>query len=316
MMKLFGKELTKETTVVIIVIPVISLLVSLGIISGDVGVLGNVLVLSAFIIAIPLFMLRYEKYREIKEMEEKFPNFLRDLVENLRSGVPFHKSVAATARLDYGRLNLETRKMANQISWGMTLDRVLDQFADRVKASRRMFSSIRIIRESYLSGGDVTSILDSVADNVTILDDTEKEKRSLLSQYVLMMYAISFVFLGIVVAINRLLIPIFQATEIQAVGEQLGLINPCFSCADFTCGVCGLFEGTSQYIFSLDPAKISSYYTSLFFFMAIIQSLFSGLVAGQISESSIMAGVKHSVILVSAIFGAFSIMVKLGILGI
>lgn len=198
----------------------------------------------------------------------------------------------------------------------MTIDKVLDQFAERMKSSKRISSSIRIIRESYNSGGEVTSILDSVADNVTVLGDTEKEKKSMLSQYVLMMYAISFVFLGIVIAINRLLVPIFQVTETQGVGEQIGLINPCLSCEDFTCNICDLFQGTSQNIFSLDPSKIGSYYTSLFFFMAIIQAAFSGLVAGQISENSITAGIKHSVILVSAIFGAFSIMVRLGMLGV
>ncbi len=316
MMKLFGMEMSKEMSILVIAAPIVLFLIILGAVSKDVGVLGNALILSAFIIAVPLFMLRYEKYKEIKEMEEKFPLFLRDLVEALRSGVPFHKSIISSTRLDYGRLNLETRKMANQISWGMTLDKVLDQFAERVKRSKRMFSSIRIIRESYVSGGEVTSILDSVADNVTILGDAEKEKQSLLNQYVLMMYAISFVFLGIVVAINRLLVPIFDVTETQNVGEQIGLINPCLTCSEFTCNICDVFQGTSKNVFSLDPFKISSYYTSLFFFMAIIQSFFSGLVAGQISENSITAGVKHSIILVSSIFGAFSIMVRLGVLGV
>ena len=293
-----------------------SALVFLAILTHDIGIIGNIIILSTFIIATPQLFLSYQKYRDLKEMEEKFPLFLRDLIENLRSGVAFHKAVISTSKINYGRLTPEVKKLAHQLTWGMPVDRVLNQFSNRVKNSRRLYTAIKLIRESFLSGGDVPSTLESVADNVTILQDSEKEKKSMLDQYVVLMYAISLIFIVIVTVINRLLIPIFQISGESLVTDSIGLADPCGSCTDLSCNVCDLFKGTSHVYFSINPETSAAYYTALFFYMAIIQSLFSGLVAGQISENSITAGIKHSLILVGITMGAFSILVKLKLMGV
>lgn len=292
-------------------------LVSLAIISQDIGVISDIIILSTFIVAVPQFLLSYQGYRDLKEMEEKFPGFLRDLIENLRSGVAFHKSIISISKVDYGKLSPQIRKMANQLTWGMPVDKVLNQFADRTRRSGRLYKSIKIIRESFVSGGDVVSTLESVADNATLLQDTEKEKKSLLDQYVVIMYAISLIFLVIVAVINRVLIPIFQVSGQSLVGETLGLTNPCSSCIDGSCQmICGLFEGTSKNIFGMAVGTPAAYYTALFFYMALLQSLFSGLIAGQISENSTTAGIKHSLILVGITMGAFGLLIKLKLLGV
>jgi len=283
---------------------------------GDVGIIGNAVILAALIIAIPQFLIRYEKYRRIREMEDRLPLFLRDIIEALRSGMPLHKAITMASGIDYGKLSDEVEKMSNQLSWGLPIDEVLSQFSDRVRSSKRLFTSARILREARVSGGDLVATMDSIADNSNILSDSEKERKSLLNQYVLMMYAISLIFIIIVIAINNLMIPIFEVGG-EVEGSVLGVSNPCMSCGGFECSVCGLFEATSTWIFGIeDPTVIGAYYISLFFFMSIIQSFFSGLIAGQISESSILAGFKHSIILVGITFGAFSVLLRLGVLGV
>jgi flagellar protein FlaJ len=307
-------KLSKERKILLISLALSSFLLYLGFLSNDVGVIGNMIIISTFVIASPQLILAYLKYRELKDMEEKFPLFVRDLTESISSGMPFHEAIRAASKVSYGKLSKEIKKMANQISWGIPIADVLEQFANRVKKSRRLFSAIKIIKESYLAGGNVIATLDSVAKNVSSLEDAEKERKSILNQYVLVMYVISLIFVVIVVAINRLLLPIFRTTAIAE--EVVGLTNPCLACEGISCNICSIFQLTSQYIFFLDPASPAAYYTSLFFFMSFIQSAFSGLIAGQISENSIRAGIKHSLILVSIIFGAFSILVRLGLMGV
>lgn len=309
-------KLSRRLRFLLISTLVSSALISLSSLTRDIGIVGNAIILSTFVIATPQFFISYQSYRDLKEMEEKFPLFLRDLIENLRSGIAFHKTIIASSKINYGKLSEEVKKVAHQLTWGIPLDKALNQFATRLKNSKRLYTSIKIIRESFVSGGDVVSTLESVADNATLLQDSEKEKKSLLDQYVVLMYAISMIFIVIVVMINRLLIPIFQVSSESLVGGNIGLANPCDSCAGFTCNVCGLFEGTSQIYFSINPSTSASYYTSLFFYMALVQSLFSGLVAGQISENSIIAGLKHSLILVGITMGSFSILVKLKLMGV
>jgi len=306
------KKLTTKQTL-LITIGISTILVAIGIITSDAGIIGNAIILSTFIIATPILYIRYKRFREFKEMEEKFPNFLRDLIESVRAGLPLHKAIISANRINYGTLSKEVNKMANQLSWGMTIDKVLNQFIQRVKPSKRMTSGTQIILQSYLSGGEIISSMDSVADSQLILIETEKEKSATLGQYVIIMYAISLIFIGIVVAVNKLMVPLFGLSQ---QGAEFGLSNPCTACSGVECTVCSLFETTSGNVFGMDPTSIGAYYTALFFYMSIIQAIFSGLVAGQISEGSAIAGGRHSLILASITFGVFSILVRLGILGV
>jgi flagellar protein FlaJ len=317
-------ELTREIKVLLICVAISAGFITIGILSGDPGVMGNVIILSTFIMALPQLFFRYERFRAIKEIEETFPAFLRDLVESLRAGMPLHQAIRATSRFEYGRLSHEVRRMANQISWGVPVEKVLDRFAQRVSKSGRLYSSIQIIRESYLTGGDVASTLEAVADGSTVLEEIDKERRSILSQYVVIMYFITIIFVGIVIALNKFLVPIFEVPG----GEMglPGLINPCFECVDPECvrcemraGVaipCMLYGSLVRDIFRKNHCSVAAYYTALFFFMAVIQSFFSGLVAGQIAEGSTVAGIKHSMILIGITFGTFNIAVRMGFLGI
>ncbi len=300
-----------KTLLISLLISVI--LLAIGIVSSDTGVIGNMIIISTFVIAAPLFFLKYKRFKEIKEMEEKLPVFLRDLIESIRAGMPLHRAILSTNKVRYGALSKEIKKVSDQISWGITVDKALEQFAERVKSSRRLYLAIKIIRESHLSGGNVISTLDSVVNSQLTLVEAEKEKSSMLSQYVVLMYAIAIIFVIIVMGINNLMVPIFKVS--QQVGGEFGIRNPCETCAGFSCSMCGMYTGTASAVFSLDPSGIAAYYTSVFFFMSIVQSIFAGVVAGQISEGSAVAGFKHSIILVGIIFGLFSIMVRLGLFG-
>jgi archaeal flagellar protein FlaJ len=306
MIKLSNRDKTLTTSILISIT-----LITLGAISNDPGVLGNFIIISAFIILVPQFLIRYRIYRELRDMEDKFPSFLRDLTESLTAGLPLHKGIISVSRINYGPLSKEVNKMSNQISWGMPLDKVLDQFSERIKSSKRMYLATKIMKESHFSGGDIKSTLNSLVEGQILLSETSKEKSSMMSQYVVLMYAITILFLVIIVFINKLMVPMFQMS--QQVTE-MGMTNPCNSCYGLECGICDVFGAVSSSIFNVEQDSISSYYISIFFFLSIVQSFFAGLVAGQISEGSVIAGLKHSLILVSMVFGVFSILVRIGLL--
>ncbi len=298
--------------VLFITIGISASLIAIGIATSDTGIIGNAIILSTFIIAAPILYVRYKKFREFKEMEEKFPNLLRDIIESIRAGLPLHKAIMSAEKINYGSLSKEVNIMSKQLSWGMPVDKVLTQFAQRVKGSKRMASAIQVTLQSYMSGGDVVSTMDSIANAQLTLIETGKERSSTLNQYVIVMYVISIIFIGIVVAVNKLMIPIFTISQ---QGGEFGLSNPCSACVGLECGVCVVYDTTSANVFGLDSGSINAYYTALFFYISIIQAIFSGLVAGVISEGSAVAGARHSMILASVTFGVFSILVRLGVLG-
>jgi flagellar protein FlaJ len=293
------------------------IIISLGFITSNPGVVGNGIILSIFLVLVPIIIFKYQQFKVLKEIEEKFPVFLRDVVESIRSGMPFHLAIVASNKLDYGRLTKEVAKMSNQITWGIPVIKVLDQFTERVKGSRILFDSLQTIRESYLTGGDVVATLDSVSENLAYLDEAEKERKSILNQYVVLMYAIAFIFVGIVASINKLMLPIFKVASTPGGGAAIGLSNPCSSTSGFESQICAFYAIPAKYLFLIPNTNdIAAYYTSLFFFMSVIVAISSGLVAGEISEGSLAAGMKHSVIMTAGVVGAMLIFRQIGLLGI
>ena len=87
--------------------------------------------------------------------------------------------------------------------------------------------------------------------------------------------------------------------------------DPCTPCAtnpNIFCASCSIFSIVCQ-MFALGAGG-ACYYNALFMVMAIVQGIFTGLVAGQIGEGSVIAGVKHSIIMTTSGFSALLIMFK------
>ncbi|MEM5874989.1 MAG: type II secretion system F family protein [Candidatus Aenigmatarchaeota archaeon] len=303
----FDFNLEKKVKIASIVFAII--LITFGKISNDIGVLGNTILISAVLIIGLFSIFEYKKYRELKEMEEKFPTFLRDLTETISSGVSLPKAIVLCSKYDYGSLNKEIKKMVNQISWHIPINKVLERSAKEMRKSRKMSVALRILREAYISGGNIPAVLTSLSESFEKLEEIGKERKSILNQYVVMIYAISFIFLVVIVMIQRILIPILSNPQLGYMGAS----NPCLNCYGAACDLCNFYRLTS---FSLFNAKEENfYYISLFFYLSVIQAFFAGLVAGQISEGSYKAGLKHSIILITVIIGVFLIIYRIGIFG-
>lgn len=277
----------------------------------DAGTFGNVFVISMFIIVIPYFVFEYVGFLWLKSVERQFPNFIRDLADSKRSGMSLPEAVHISARSNYGKLTEEVKKMSNRLTWGTPFLRVIEIFGEKVKSSKIITDALEIMNESYKSGGNITATLESVAKDIRTLQDSEEERRSLVRQHVMIMYAIFFIFLAVSLTIIYVMVPMMGQ---QPGGEMDALAfkfeNPCPP--DGAIFPCGLFAAVCS---SLSVAQgIACYYVALFFFILLIQGIFSGLIAGQLGENSIVAGTKHSLIMVSAAISIFMVLAKMGLL--
>jgi len=81
---------------------------------------------------------------------------------------------------------------------------------DRLSGSDLIGRSISVIIQSYEAGGDISETMDSIARDASKIKDAEKERRSVLFQQVIIIYAIYFLFLGILVALYNILIPLLN----------------------------------------------------------------------------------------------------------
>jgi archaeal flagellar protein FlaJ len=211
-----------------------------------------------------------------REKEEKFLEFTRDLVENVKSGIPISKGILNIQKRDYGPLSPHVKKLANQISLGITLRDALFTFA-RESKSKVISRAVGLISEAERAGGDIGSILESVSRSVNQVEDLKKERKAAVSNLVVQGYIIFMVFIIIMIVLEFKVLPL-------------------------TSGL-GEVDSLSIKVKPIDAAQ----FAMPMLLMLITQSFFAGLVIGKISEGTIMSGIKHSFILL-----ALTLLIKTG----
>ncbi|MBI4020765.1 MAG: type II secretion system F family protein [Candidatus Aenigmarchaeota archaeon] len=306
-MSLLSLEKKQKTVVLSIILAVI--VVVIGALSGDVGVLGNMTLIGAIIAVLPFFIYKYTTYAWVRSLEGQFPAFIRDLADSRRSGMSFPESIKLATRANYGKLSEEIMLMHNKLSWGIPFIRVLEIFQHRLRQSKLIKEAVTIIKESYKSGGDIASTLQSISRDMVMLKEAEAERASMVKQHVMIMYGVFFMFVGISVMIILVMVPMIQTQPegLQAGNVGIGFSDPCEGLALFPCNLFNLVGG----FLGIAPG-ITNYYVSLFFLVVVIEGIFTGLIAGQLGESSIIAGSKHSLIMTFIGIGVFLFITKAG----
>ncbi|MCX6818402.1 MAG: type II secretion system F family protein [Candidatus Aenigmarchaeota archaeon] len=291
--------------------------------AGDFAISSNLGFIGVIILITPYTIYKFFELKKIKAYEEKFPLFLRDMAESQRSGLSTVDSIHMAAKSDYGHLTDEIKKIDNQLSWNIQLVKVLDNFGKRMKKSRTITRSLMIIDQANKSGGNIEETMEALADNIESIKDVQEEKEALLSQQVMMMYAIFLIFLGISIMLIKFLIPMLNTQNEMQASTSLGMpslgmfsSSPCAVCLtqkDPACLSCDIFFAISASFGFGEREDPASYYKSLFFAMIVIQGMLSGLIVGQIGSESVVAGVKHSIIMLLIGVFSFMLVVKLGI---
>ncbi|MDI6888214.1 MAG: type II secretion system F family protein [Methanocellales archaeon] len=239
----------------------------------------DVVIFTVLIAVTPPGFAQYYRYVRIGRIEECFPDFIRDLAEIKRSGTMLPRGLRAVAKGEYGALTPEIKKMDAMVSWGIPFEEALKDFAKRVKTPL-VTRTVSLIIQAERAGANVPDILEVAAKDAREIKALEDERRGSMAIYVAICYLASFVFLFVIMILSAFFLPVMSEA-----GASIG-------------GAGGIF------LREFDPMV----YTRLFFHTAIIQAFASGLVAGQMGEGEITAGLKHSVILILIVYGAFVFM--------
>jgi len=305
----------KERKVVGVSLLVAALLISVfAFLTQDVGIIVNVGVIALFIVITPLFLIKYTEFLWIKSVEKEFPAFIRDVAGLKRSGITLSEAIKMTTKNNYGKLTPEVQKLSNRLSWGVHFLRAMEIFGKRFRTSKLITEVLSILKESYVSGANIAATLESLSRDMVTLKEIEEERKSIVRQHVMIMYGIFFMFVAISIGIIMVLIPMMS----QSQGATGGISSPLSFTFNSPCEQlymplpCAYFDVLCS-SFSV-PSGIGCYYFSLFFTILLIQAIFMGLIAGQLGENSVVAGTKHSLIMLAAIFIIFMFMIKSGLL--
>lgn len=289
---------------------------------------GMLMILGLLIGVLPYGILSFLKNRAVREMEDQFPVFLKDLAESKRGGMTIMRAFESARQSDYGRLNGEVEKVHQEMTWGIPFPEVMERFSRRMKDSAVIQESLSIIIQSFESGGNITQTIESVADDSGKLRDVIQEKDAKLRQQLVIMYVIYFLFIGITIGIYIMLAELLGlgspdpgalAGISQVIGGSSGgSVNFCsgaYTAAQPFCSISQIFGfvPTDISLTSETAIKYSygrmAYYKALLFTMLMVQGGCTAAVAGQVGEGSPSAGVKHALIMMPLAFVAYMVVV-------
>jgi archaeal flagellar protein FlaJ len=229
--------------------------------------------LGIILIIAPYIAINFLAFQEIKKAEEEYPNFLRDIAQNASAGMTLPQAIQTSSDSDYGALSKYINKLNIWLSWSTPFPKAWQKFTALLTKSELIRRINNIVLESFHTGGDIKVTLNSLAEDVTLLKQMESEKKSVMKEQIIIMYAVYFVFVGVIIGLFKILAPIlfiqkmgiFSGISMQNAGEELSL----------------------------------EYFKNLFFMMVIVESICAGIIAGQISEEKLIAGFKHVIIMLS-----------------
>lgn len=216
----------------------------------------------------------------VRDLEERFPDFLRDVAASRKAGLTLTNSVKIAAKGEYGALTPDVEKMADQLSWNVSFEEALDRFADRVDTPlvRR---ATTLINEAGRSGGHVVDVLEAAATDAREIKTLENERRLTMSLYTVVIYIAFLVFLGVAAVLYGQFIPEVLASTEGVASQNVG----------------GAASGPIGQI-GTSGLGLSDYRT-FFFVASIAQGLGNGVLAGMMESGRPLNGLKHAFAMVA-----------------
>ncbi len=207
----------------------------------------------------------YIKTSRLKNLERNFPEFLRYLYESLSAGISLPKAFENAARLDFGELTKEIKKVVKDMYLGVSFPQALQSMRKRLKESLYIDRALNVLISVYFGGGNAAEAIKRLQNAIVSINEIKEERKTLLRQQTMILYIMHFVFIGILIIIYKMFLPIFST------GQSMSLF--------------GITEVQS----SLDISTFKIF----FFAMILVYAISNGLLIGIITENSFGEGIKQ-----------------------
>ena len=233
-------------------------------------IIDDFIVLAVLVAIVPVAILDFKEQGRVKNLENALPNFFRDLAGMNDSGMTLPNAVHIVASAEYSTLTPHIRKLDQDMSWGAGFVEAMFRFGKDL-GTPLADRSVDLIAKASKAGGDISEVLRAAAKDTFEIVNLAQERTNNMIIYVIIVLVSFAVFLFVIaILVSTFLTTMATAgASASAAGAKgfMGLIN--------------LFL-----------------YKRLFTHAALLQGFFSGLVAGQMGEGRLIAGLKYSAIMV------------------
>ena len=200
------------------------------------------------------------------KIERSTPEFLRDLATASKTGIPLHVALEHAAKRPYGPLTDELKALVSHMSWGMTFNEAMEEFANRIDLLTVRKATV-LITEAGKHGGDLSNIFERTAVYVESMNSWNARRKMQTMPNIMDFYSSVAIFLFIIIIISNMMLgPMSSASS--STGNAL--ITPIITQAESR---------------------------RIFFHTALLEAVFGGLIAGKINEDTFTDGLKHVMLL-------------------
>jgi len=244
-----------------------------------INVVDDHIVIALLVVLIP-YAIFYEIWsRKVLGIQSLIPDFLERMAGINQVGLTIAQAIAIMVNTNLGLLSYEIRRIKRDMEWGANFTEALMRFEERVSTPSIARTVTLITKASEMSGqiGVVLSIASSDAKMTEIL---KRERLAEMFIYTAIVYLSFFVFLFVVGVLTTQFLPVLANIKTSGL-PTTGALSGIGSIPILT-------------------------FNRLLYHACLVQALFSGMIAGQMGESSLAAGVKHSCVLLIIALVAFN----------
>ena len=244
-----------------------------------IDVIDDHIVIAILIVFIP-YATFYELWRKnVQGMENLIPDFLERMAGINQVGLTIAQAITIMVNTNLGLLSYEIKRIKRDIDWGASFSDALVRFEDRIRTPL-ISRTVTLITKASQMSGSISDVLTIAASDAKMSYILKRERLSEMFIYTAIIYLAFLVFLFVVAVITSQFIPV------------LGTID-----------TAGIPSGSALAGISSVSLRAME---RLMYHAVLVQALFSGLIAGQMGESSLKAGVKHASIMLILTLIAFN----------
>ena len=224
--------------------------------------------------SLPAFAsMRYS--RERGALEKVLPEFIRDVAEGRKTGLSPEVAIERLSGRHYGVLTKHVKKMGAQLSWGVSLSKVVSTFTDAVGSWVTRAIGTLLIEVVDVGGGTIRSFSE-MAEFTRSINDMETDRKAALKPFVYITYIA-----GVMVVITTFIM-VYLLSAPAATGMA-----------------------------TASTPKVAGSTIDMLLTTAVFDSFVIGIVAGKMGESGLSDGFKHAIMLVVVSLIAIVLAVKL-----
>ena len=221
------------------------------------------------------------KLKKKRQIAGQLPDFLREISSSTASGMTIFDAIISAAKGDHGRLTKELRRMSSQLSWGISVEDSLNNFAKRLGTNsvKRM---VITVNKALSIGGNTSAVFEAAAKELDQTKLVEQQRQVEMSMYAIVIFISFFVFLAVILIIDKTIFQAIFDLQDQMVGQSVG----------------------GMQFAQVDQEMLKNTFLSF----VVVQSIGGGLLGGFMMDGDLSSGVRFGFILVLVSFFVFKFM--------